>query len=340
MKLIPEQVANIKKEIVELEKKIGNYAAYYADRNTAGAAKSPGNQYGDFFTEHGLDLENDKLRNHRAILSNNEFMYDRNYEQISCGTKFKYCFIDEPSNVEEGIIAYTMAGLSSYEGFISYSSNLSKAVYGHKTGDVCVFKGADDLQVIRILDIEKNQENYVNFIRSVPYNKRRSWRERCEIKEEINNYSNEYQKRKNITVSQRELLKEELERIASCLKNENLITSKRRIAEIKNYLNNRRVATPYFDGSIDVGVRFKVTLMNKDGSTVTKCLEMINVALGDELDCDYIERISSLGSVVYGLRDGDEFTYFVKGIGNVSGYVHDIQTRKINEDLIKNQYVK
>lgn len=341
MKLIPEQVARIKKKITKLEEKVGAYSAYYADRNTAGAAKSPGNQYGDFFTEHGLDLENDRLRNYRTTISSNEFMYDREYDRIACGTKFKYCFVDEPEEVEEGMLAYTMTGLSSHEGFISYSSKLGEAVYGHEVGDVCIYQADDDFQVIRIVEIEKNRQNYVNFIRSVPYKKRRSWRERCEISDEIKNSPIEHEKRKYITTSQRELLREELERIASCLKSSNLESSKRRIAEIKNYLNNRRIATPCFDGSIEVGVKFKVTLMNKDGSTVTKSLEMINVALGDELDCDYVERISLLGTAIYGLREGDEFTYFAKGIGHVSGYVHDIEIRKVKNSSVENiQYVK
>ena len=341
MKLIPEQIIQIKKKIGELEKRVENYNDYYADRNTTGAAKSPGNQYGDFFTEHGLDLEFFKLKKYREIIMGSEFVYERDYETVNCGTKFQYCFVDEPTEIEEGMLADSMIGLASHKGFISSSSKLGEAVLGKQVGSVCIYKGVEDFQVIRITGIESNRYNYVNFIRSIPYNIRKCKQSRMEMIMEKEENPDCYLRRKEITVSQLELLKEELERITNCINVKNITKIKRRISEIKGYLKNREIAETCLDGTIGVGTKFKITFLNRDGSMITKELEMINVALGDELDSDYVERISRLGVAIYGLREGDTFSYNFKGVGNVSGYVHDIQTQKLNKASEKNiQYIK
>ena len=70
----------------------------------------------------------------------------------------------------------------------------------------------------------------------------------------------------------------------------------------------RDVAKPLDDGTIGVGTRFELKY-NKDGQIETLTGEMINQAVSDEVDTDYVERISPLGQQIYGLRAGDPFTF-------------------------------
>lgn len=341
MILIPEQVMRINKKIGQLEKSLSSYAGYYADKNAVGAGNSPRSQIGDVFTEHNLALENEKLDRYRDVLKNNDFLYNRNYDNIGVGTKFNYCFEEAPEEIEEGVLADSMIGLSSHEGFISSASTLGEAVLGKKIGDVCIFYAADDFQAIRIVDIVNNPKKYVNFIRRIPYGSRRTDLSRVELADERKNNPLEYTKRKNITLSQREMLMNELERISACINVNNADKLKRRAAEIKGYLKTRKLAEPVLDDSIGVGTKFTVMFVNKDGSETVKELEMINVALSDELDSDYVERISSLGMAVFGLKEGEEFTLRVNGVGKISGYVYNIKNEKVDTNTVKtSQYLR
>ena len=63
---------------------------------------------------------------------------------------------------------------------------------------------------------------------------------------------------------------------------------------------------------------------------------MINLAVSDELDSEYVERITPLGMAVLGLKDGDEFKYFTKH-GWVTGYVYDIQNVKENDENLNEE---
>lgn len=336
MVLIPEQIVRIKKKIEMLEKKNTENAAYYADRNTAGAAKSPNNQVGDMFTEYNLALNDISLKDYREVIQKNAFLYKRDYDRIVCGTRFKYCFVDEPEEIEEGILADTMVGLSSHDGFISINSKLGQAVYDKKDGDVCIYQGAEDFQVIRIVGIDKEKSNYVNFIRDSRSSDRKCvlWKRYAAVKK---GEDPEFLATYNcITKSQRELLALEINRLVNILDKNNFNSVKRRIALIKTYLRNREVIDDASCNSIDVGTKFKVKLMMKDGREEIKELEMINLALGDELDCDYVERSSSLGMALFGLTEGEEFVYYAGKLGNISGYVYDLHTEK--KDNI--QYVR
>ena len=60
--------------------------------------------------------------------------------------------------------------------------------------------------------------------------------------------------------------------------------------------------------------------------TEFKRVEMINRAVSTELDCNYVERIDNLGSVLYGLRENDEFFINV-GKKSLTGIVYDIDNK-------------
>ena len=51
---------------------------------------------------------------------------------------------------------------------------------------------------------------------------------------------------------------------------------------------------------------------------------MINRAYSNEYEGEYIERISSLGSQLFGLKENEEFTTKINN-KNVVGYVYNIE---------------
>ncbi len=66
-----------------------------------------------------------------------------------------------------------------------------------------------------------------------------------------------------------------------------------------------------------------------DKKVEVRRFEMINSAVSTELDRNYIERISNLGSKLYGLSENDEFIVRIGNSNFISGIVFDIEN-KIN----------
>ena len=66
---------------------------------------------------------------------------------------------------------------------------------------------------------------------------------------------------------------------------------------------------------------------------------MINQAVTDEIDTDYVERISPLGNQIYGLRVGDPFT-FRDGNKVYKGSVAAVVSPKQVQDELGYQYHK
>ena len=79
----------------------------------------------------------------------------------------------------------------------------------------------------------------------------------------------------------------------------------------------------------------KVTIaISRDGEELqTRTYEMINEAVSDEVESEYLERISPLGSKVYGLKVGDTFT-IRENRKTYKGVVVSIEEQKTNAETI------
>ena len=96
-------------------------------------------------------------------------------------------------------------------------------------------------------------------------------------------------------------------------------------------LSTAVIATLPCDDTIGVGS--KVSIMTfENGKVNNRRVEIINHAVSSELDSDYVEVISPLGSAVMGLKDNDKFIFgFDKRI-KAEGIVYDINNKK--EDVL------
>ena len=108
---------------------------------------------------------------------------------------------------------------------------------------------------------------------------------------------------------------------------------------VKKILKESKVAKQLDDGTIGVGTRFELRY-NKDGKIETLTGEMINQAVSDEVDTDYVERISPLGQQIYGLRVGDPFT-FRDGNKMYKGFIAAVElAQQPQQETIGYQYHK
>jgi len=107
---------------------------------------------------------------------------------------------------------------------------------------------------------------------------------------------------------------------------------------VKRLLNEAKLAPKTTDGTIGVGTKFEIKI-NRDGVIETRQAEMINQAISDELDCDYIERISPLGYQLFGLRTGDSFS-FREGNKTYKGCVSAVVQPKEEEEMLGFQYYR
>lgn len=158
-----------------------------------------------------------------------------------------------------------------------------------------------------ITSIKKDPKDYTNFIRDKDKRERigKKYKNRRhelliadtpEAIEELESYQ-------AISASQRLLLLIEAERLTRKTDRSAI----NRMTVVKKLLKDAKVCEST-DGTIGVGTKFEIKI-NRDGVIETKTAEMINQAVSDEIDSDYVERISPLGYQLYGLRVGDPFTY-------------------------------
>lgn len=336
MLLVPEQVKGIIEAIRKIEGKKENYKNYLLQRDDVTLF---GKGAGDLIVEDNYAIDIMQKNKYEAMLKSGQFLYNRCLDHIDIGTSFKYCFVNEPDVIEEGMLVESLDGISANDGYISVNSPFGKKIYKALEGDIINCEGPSGIEVLRIVEIDKNKDNYINFIRSVPYRNRRGIKSK-KANVELRNNPSEYERRLDITSSQEKLLMEELSRIAANINSENKRLVQCRVSLIMSHLKNREIARPWYGDTIGIGTKFSVKLFGRFGEK-TKNLEMINLAVSDELDSEYVERISPLGMAVLGLKNGDEFKYFTKR-GWVTGYVYDIQNVKANDENLdeKRRYIK
>lgn len=108
---------------------------------------------------------------------------------------------------------------------------------------------------------------------------------------------------------------------------QNLDELQRQLKEVNRILKIGTLATTSpEDDTIRIGSQVSIMLHTKEGFK-TKRAEIIQQAVSYELEPNYVEAISSLGSQILGLKDNEEFTYIENGKA-ISGMVYDIDNNK------------
>lgn len=327
MKLIPEQIKYLRARKQELENKKREYLEYCENRETGGLDTIGAPHYLDFQEEANMNNARTELKEIEEYLATAEFVSDRNTDQIDIGTLFYVDFGDDDID-KTMLVDKSISAMGSFI-YSSVESDLGKAVLGKKEGDIVTYEvSAIGRKItIKIKSIDKIRENYEHFIKETDYTYRMSDPVRDELKELKEKDPTEYIKRHSITRSQEELLLEELSKIKPTAKDPVSISRRGHINKILN--DSEVVDTPTGD-TIQVGSI--VELLLKDGENEkTLKFEMINRAVSTEIESDYVERISTLGSTIYGLKANDTFKVRRNHKPSINGIVLSVE----NEDVKK-----
>jgi transcription elongation GreA/GreB family factor len=345
MILIPEQISYLRNEIISTRENIKGYRDYLDSKDITSGDYSARALIGDSFLDDQYGLEREKYREIMYTLEHADYQKTRNTDQIAIGTKFKVRFNNDRDE-DELILVEAAYGISLKGGFVSLSSILGQNIIGKKEGETFTYtvqygRLPHEKRTITatITSISKDPKDYTNFINEKRKNDRISKKYKAIRHELLTSKTTEAQKEleeyETITPSQRFLLLLEAERLGTYGKDRAAIN---RMTVVKKLLETAKVVCPLDDGTIKVGKKFELVL-DRDGEIETIKAEMINHAVSDELDSDYIERISPLGMQIYGLRTGETFT-FREGNKVYKGCVSKIETQKEDQDTIGYQYHK
>lgn len=311
MKLIPEQISYLRKEEETTKKNLEQYENYLASRDITSSELSTGALIGDSITDHQLNMERQHYKEITDLLANSEYVTARTTDKIDIGTKFVIQYDDDDEQASMTLTECVFK-LSSLRDFISIESPIGKAVIGKKAGEefkaeVITGANSNDRRIIsgRVVEIKSDPNDYLHFIREKSYRYRicrAAKQKQSDILSTPGEASiKEYQKRQEITESQKRLLTIEADKLARKANTSYTIS---RLAYIRKLLATAQIATPPTDGTIGVGSTFDVVITDGETSE-TKHLELVNRAVSEELEDAYIERIDALGLRLYGLREND-----------------------------------
>lgn len=348
MLLIPEQIKFLRNAIRSLEEEVKEYKSYFEELEFAKTDKDSKFRPIDRTIEDRYQLKLQQLEEYKQILRESSYVREIPTDEIGIGTKFKICFDD--IGTCEYILVDSMIGSNMSLESVTLNSILGQTVLGKKEGDSFSYRVNSNCEEISGVIEEICKKNEINFIRSRRANHRKgeiTTKEIAAFTERIGERvaaAREYDQQIPITESQVELLQEELERL-TYLKNSNIIEDKierrtlsRRIIRIQNMLKDRKIAPLVEDDAIGIGSIFSIMLFEND-RTVIKRVELIGKAYSDELDDEYIEKISALGTSIFGLHNNDEFVYH-KGSYYITGKVYDIDNSKENRITDPLEYQK
>lgn len=342
MKVTLEQVSEIRKELKNAKTVLATYDDYLGQKEKTSTDYSGCGLIGDSVIDAQYHRDRDDLERMQYILTNAEYVTDRQTDKIDIGTKFFMRFTDD-EETKALILTEFVHGISYGSNFVSIESPLGQAVIGKQAGDnfsyqVVVGRGPRDRYNIsgQIESIATDPKEYLQFITSRPVRNRISTSEKRERHTLLTTTTEEAQaelaKRQEITDSQIQLLLIEKERIGRHSRDPKDL---RRLAEIDRILNQAKVAVPPADGTIGIGSSIEIVV--SDGQNVeTRKVELINRAVTTELEDAYIERIDTLGSKLFGKKQND-IIKFRKDNKTYSAAVVNVEVPEIT---VANQYRK
>ena len=334
MLLIPEQIRYLKEAIRELKLEIKEYESYFLDRNITNSETTFRSIVGSDVIDNQFQAKISKLKIYEDAIATATYVREISKDQIGIGSKFKLRFEGEET-AEEFQLIDTFIGTSLQDEIVTSESPLGKNLIGKKAGEdfsYSIESGNSKFLVSgTVEEIIPPAKNAIDFIRNKYVRDRKSGTAKQETKmwaETIDLEESKLQQQTwlTITESQKELLETELERLEKEPKRtkEEKTAIATRMTKIKELLK-RPISHPE-GNKIAVGSSFSVMLFEPE-QTVFKRLELVNQAYSDELNDEYVERISALGMVVYGLGEGEEFV-IKKDNQYISGQVYDIDNRK------------
>lgn len=341
MILIPEQIVYLREQRRNTKHALAGYSDYLSSKDITSGDYYAKEVIGDGVTDNQYHQERRKLGEITDLLENSEYLKKRQTDEIAIGTKFRIKF-DGTGIENEFLLVESINELPIGQQFISIESPLGKSVAGKKEGErfSYVLNGRDrfDRQVITgtVTAIEKDLNNYTNFIRRKEKSDRICREAQARRKaylaattvEELEQYKELFA----ITPSQKQLLRIETERL---LKQPRTNQVAQRLGVIKTILESAPVITQSpADGKVSLGE--KVTLViSRDGKELeTREYEVINEAVSDEIETEYLERISPLGNKVFGAKVGDVIT-FRENKKNYKAVITKIDEQKTNAEDIK-----
>ena len=341
MILIPEQIVYLRKERRKTKEAVAGYKDYLASKDITSGDYFAREVIGDNVTDNQYHQERKRLEEITEQLENSEYLKTRNTDEIAVGTKFTLKF-DDMSTEREFILVESINCLPIGQQFISLESPLAKSVVGKKEGErfSYVLNGRNhfDKQIISgtVTGIEKDLNNYTNFIKRKEKGNRMcreaATRRKAYLSATTKEELDQYQDMFTITPSQKQLLRIETERL---LRQPRTNQVAQRLGIIKSILEHSKVVTESKpDGKVSIGERVTIVI-SRDGKEIeTREYEMINEAVSDEIETEYLERISPLGNAVYGAKVGESFTFREKN-KNYKGVVLRIDEQKTNTEDIK-----
>ena len=298
MELVAEQVKYLRERRRELLKRCEEYTYLMSNRRDRDSINESTPFYADY--EETLQIQKDsaEISLIDETLAHAPIKAERNFDFIDIGTAF-YIPADEEGEENERytFVESNAAMRLNNTNLMSLNSPIGKAVVGHKDGDTVSYMVNGRKIEMTILEIDRVREHYAHFICERPYKQRICDPASRELGKLKINDPNGYQERHRITPSQAQIVKEELAKVdGSSLLGRKL---------------GRLLTEPYAsyptDSTIGVGSQVQIKLTDENGVSTVMDFEYINQAVSYELEDHYVERISTLGHVLYGLKAGDRF---------------------------------
>ena len=315
MKLIAEQVKYLRERKEELLQKKREFTRYLSESRERDTMDESTFVYNDYHENQNFRRALKEIDTIDEALQNCEIVTDRNFDTIDIGTAFYATFAGDEEKeritlVDTGIVANHNCG------FVSLDSDFGKAVYGKKDGDTVSYtvNATGRKLSVTIDEIDRMKENYTHFLRENNTNKRMCGAVKRKLSELKENSLEEYNARHMVSASQVRLAQEELAR------GNNLSTTRKAFL---NQMAHSRVDLPK-DGTIGVGSRVTVLLKDENDEVEYKQFEFINRAISSELEEHYVERISTLGNTIFGLKKNDTFTVRRNHLPSLQGVVLDV----------------
>ncbi len=352
MILIPEQVEKIKETIERLEEKIKTYKCYFDERRSFGQDDSKV-YVGDIQTENEYNREVKELENYQSILKNSTKTIYIPSDEIGIGTEFILHFSDG----EEMKVTFcdNLVGLNHLDGYISKDSPIGKKLFAKKAGDV-IKQGDLEIKIKEItteFQEKPKAENQVEKVQSISekdinigkyYSE--TIRNRCKgtrickkeakRRKEILDSKDKtaYEEITALSESQIDVLKQEQNDIVNFLKETSLSGKDRkkliqRLSYVRKLIASSNIASLPDDNTIGIGSQFSMMIISSNFETKFERRELINSAVSIEKDDMYIERISPLGSKIYGLGESEECIFRIDSNNNhATVIVYDIDNTK------------
>ena len=324
MLLIPEQIYDIKKAIVEItHNKEKHYEDMMKSKELTGFESTCISAQSNNPSQNIYQKLRHKVNELDRLLNTSHIIDERNLEKIDIGTFFYYKWIDE-DEIESAYLVEILPIPSIDNKFISVESPIGKSVKGAKEGDIIKYKTRDDMpiQTIQIIKISKDKDDYLQLISNNNTNK--IYTTIKEETEEILNYLS------SITESQKHLIRIKLKKLKDKLlridgsEEQNQI--KKEIVNLEEKLQFQIKDTPN-DDTIGIGSIIDFSLNNG----YVYSLELIGRAYTTEYPCQYVEYISSLGKALYGKKAGDNFTFIGTDRKKYTGEILNVYNKDYEE---------